>query len=217
MVDHCRWLCRSEKLAKQATVITGLTQIFIHLKFFKSVLSCFLKQCAYESIKSHWFDFSSLEKKRLPLRTAGWQPVGLTHISPDNNLVWPSPFGNRHSAFGTSWCSLPKKSISPSLNNNCHIFFDINSQFDLYISSPWAHFSRAWLSGKRLDPIHDFPQQLDGLSRVSIKMSPEKYISVLIISIHTSPDRMVVWPWTGGRESMEWGTVGAAVNTILPS
>ena len=96
-------------------------------------------------------------------------------------------------------------------------FFDINSQFDLYISSPWAHFSRAWLSGKRLDPIHDFPQQLDGLSRVSIKMSLEKYISVLIISIHTSPDRMVVWPWTGGRESMEWGTVSAAVNTILPS
>ena len=118
MVDHCRWLCRSEKLAKQATVITGLTQIYIHLNFFKSVLSCFLKQCAYESIKSHWFDFSSLEKK--PLGTAGWQPVGLTHISPDNNLVWPSPFGNRHSAFGTSWCSLPKKSISPSLNNNCH-------------------------------------------------------------------------------------------------
>ena len=121
MVDHCRWFCRSEKLAKQATVSTGLTQIYIHLNFFKSVLSCFLKQCAYESIKSHWFDFSSLEKKRLPLRrTAGWQPVGLTHISPDNNLVWPSPFGNRHSAFGTSWCSLPKKSILPSLNNNCH-------------------------------------------------------------------------------------------------
>ena len=124
MVDHCRWICRSEKLAKQATVITGLTQIFIHLKFFKSVLSCFLKQCAYESIKSHWFDFSSLEKKPLPLRrTAGWQPVGLTHISPDNNLVWPSPFGNRHSAFGTSWCSLPKKSISPSLNNSFHNWY----------------------------------------------------------------------------------------------
>ena len=76
--------------------------------------------CLYESIKSHWFDFSSLEKKLLSLRTAGWQPVGLTHISPDNNLVWPSPFGNRHSAFGTSWCSLSLKSISPSLNNNCH-------------------------------------------------------------------------------------------------